>query len=99
MGCPSSDQLAGFVAGVLAPLEMDPLEGHLDACAPCREVVATLASTSALGAPQAWNYDEKPSEPVPGARIGRFVVLELVGEGGMGAVYAAKDLDLDRKVA
>ena len=34
-----------------------------------------------------------------GARIGRFIVLGMVGKGGMGEVYAAFDPDLDRKVA
>src|SRR5580693_1210359 len=34
-----------------------------------------------------------------GATIGRFVVLGLVGRGGMGEVYAAYDPELDRKVA
>src|SRR4029079_9285223 len=34
-----------------------------------------------------------------GATIGRYVVLGLVGRGGMGEVYAADDPELDRKVA
>src|SRR5262245_35854404 len=32
-------------------------------------------------------------------RVGRFVVLERVGAGGMGSVYAAFDPKLDRRVA
>ena len=34
-----------------------------------------------------------------GERVGRFVVLETLGVGGMGVVLAAYDEDLDRKVA
>ena len=36
---------------------------------------------------------------VAGARIGRFVVLGLLGKGGMGEVYAAHDPELNRNVA
>lgn len=35
----------------------------------------------------------------PAVKLGRFTVLEKIGAGGMGVVYAAHDPDLDRKVA
>src|SRR6478609_77534 len=34
-----------------------------------------------------------------GSAIGRYIVLGLVGRGGMGEVYAAYDPELDRKIA
>jgi len=54
--------------------------------------------------------DREPTEPLPDepeptpepehpTRIGRFVVIKRIGEGGMGMVYAAYDDALDRKIA
>lgn len=40
-----------------------------------------------------------PALPVPGDRLGSFVIEESIGAGGMGAVYRAMDLRLDRHVA
>ncbi|MCH9684589.1 MAG: protein kinase [Deltaproteobacteria bacterium] len=46
--------------------------------------------------------EPSPPELEPGehpTRIGRFVVIKRIGQGGMGMVYAAYDDTLDRKVA
>jgi serine/threonine protein kinase len=38
-------------------------------------------------------------DTVHAARLGHFQLLDVIGTGGMGTVYAAYDLNLDRKVA
>ena len=43
--------------------------------------------------------DELEMNLSPGKRLGSFEIVSLLGEGGMGAVYLARDLELDRDVA
>jgi serine/threonine protein kinase len=42
---------------------------------------------------------QRPNRDRDPSRIARFVVLERIGSGAMGAVFAAFDQQLDRKVA
>ena len=47
---------------------------------------------------EAFEQPEEPSARV-GVKVGHFTILEHLGRGGMGDVYSAQDLDLERKVA
>lgn len=83
--CPDEDAWASFVAGAGSDGARAALEEHLDACGACRRLVSELVRGAA------------PDVPAP--RLGRYELLDLIGSGAMGLVYAAHDPDLDRRVA
>jgi tRNA A-37 threonylcarbamoyl transferase component Bud32/tetratricopeptide (TPR) repeat protein len=83
--CPSDDTLVAFDRGTLdADTRRGVLE-HLDDCEICHEVVVAAAR------------DDAPGDPV--LAIGRYVIERPIGAGAMGIVFAARDPELDRRVA
>jgi len=64
-------------------------------CAQCRCLldVSELEPFSEVVCPECGNQDRVP------ARLGQFLLLELIGTGGMGGIYRARDESLGRLVA
>jgi eukaryotic-like serine/threonine-protein kinase len=57
-------------------------------------------STQGVAAPIDGEPPSEPTEPLErGDTLGRYVVLERLGVGGMGEVFAGYDPELDRKIA
>ncbi|NUO52605.1 MAG: protein kinase [Polyangiaceae bacterium] len=95
VGCLDDIVVLELLEGGLSPDELARADAHLDGCETCRGVVASaVVARRPAGATPA-DEDDFP----PGTHIGRFEVAFPIGEGAMGIVLAARDPDLDRRVA
>jgi eukaryotic-like serine/threonine-protein kinase len=112
MDCLSDDRLLGFVRGELPDSEREAVETHLDGCQSCFRLVGTAmrmggdapakqGPTTARG-DDVFDAEDDAERLVagPGAIAdGRYVVRDLLGQGGAGAVYRAYDSQLGRQIA
>jgi predicted Ser/Thr protein kinase len=105
--CPDENALVAMIEHALEPGRIMELERHFDTCVHCCEMIAALAGTRsiALGTPRSWarhalGLDVEDAAPIAkGTVVGRYEVGSLIGRGGMGTVYLARDTSLDRDVA
>jgi Protein kinase domain/Putative zinc-finger len=110
MGCLDANAVQQLMSGAMAPAQRDEVNAHLDGCSDCRQLVALvargLAATDPVGL-GATLPSEGTGHPPPsatgilaaGTQVGRYLVTDMIGAGGMGVVYAADDPELDRRVA
>lgn len=106
--CPGEEDIAAFIRGFLDPPRTRSLETHVAHCSACRQLLSALAHAAGMDSRLA-AHSLSPTLPLDpgasetelpiGARFGRYVVLDWIGAGGMGAVYSAYDPELNRKVA
>ncbi|MCP3135955.1 serine/threonine-protein kinase [Pyxidicoccus xibeiensis] len=96
--CPGETTLTDLLAGVLPEEQRARVLTHVEACTDCQRVLAAGGGDSILSGVEA--CATAASAPLErGATLSRYVVLERIGAGAMGVVYAAYDPELDRQVA
>ncbi len=109
--CPTENTVVELLEAGLAPERRAVVGEHVDRCESCRELVAVMArsqlTASEMGQRMRFTRSSE-AEAAPevepglleaGGQLGRYRVEELIGQGAMGAVYAARDPELDRRVA
>lgn len=107
MKCLDANTIVALAEGRVRDDERTLVVAHLDVCDEClalasdaARAVATPGAVTKTGGVGAGTGATGVASPLQrGDRLGRYTMLDVLGQGGMGTVFEAHDAQLDRRVA
>ena len=110
--CLGDETIAAYVDGALANDATVRVDRHIDSCTSCRKQLSAVAASPVMHsfvleagestpAPEVFETlaSGRPGDELPGLAIGRYLVEQVIGRGGMGVVVRARDPELQRAIA